>query len=117
MTVNANFRNTDPDTSEDAAKRDPEQRQRDRDRALAALRAAPDGLTDYELAAIIGRQQNSAGKRRGELRDAGLVRDSGRRRPAPSGSSAIVWEAVPLAELKPPTPPQPAREPEQGDLL
>jgi hypothetical protein len=52
---------------------------------------APDGLTDFELADIMGRQQTSAGKRRGELRDIGLVSDTGYRRPAPSGSMAIVW--------------------------
>ena len=81
-------RRTDPDTSREAAAPD---RARDRDRAYAALSRAVDGLTDFELAAAIGRQQTSAGKRRGELRDAGLVVDSGVRRPAPSGSSAIVW--------------------------
>jgi hypothetical protein len=82
---------TDPDTSHDAAALD---RARDRDRAYAALARAPEGLTDFELGAAIGRQQTSAGKRRGELRDAGLVVDSGERRPAPSGSRAIVWRLV-----------------------
>ena len=81
-------RTTDPDTSHDAAAPD---RARDRDRAYAALARVAEGLTDFELATVIGRQQTSAGKRRGELRDAGLVVDSGVRRPAPSGSFAIVW--------------------------
>lgn len=63
--------------------------------ALEALREAGErGLTDFELAEILGRQQTSAGKRRGELRDVGLVRDSGMKRPAPSGSAAIVWVAT-----------------------
>ncbi len=88
-------RTTDPETSHEAAAQAPEQRARDRDRALAALVASADGLTDFELGALLGRQQTSAGKRRGELRDAGLVRDSGRRRLAPSGSRAIVWEVRP----------------------
>jgi len=90
-----NVRRTDPDTSHEAALERAAEKRRDRDRVLAAIRAAQaDGLTDYELADRVDRQQNSAGKRRGELRDAGLVRDSGRRRAAPSGSRAIVWVAV-----------------------
>jgi hypothetical protein len=47
-----------------------------------------DGLTDFEYPAL---QQTSAGKRRLELQRAGLVEDSGRRRPSPSGSPVIVW--------------------------
>jgi hypothetical protein len=93
-------RHTDPGTSHAAAAEHAAQRETDRARALDALRMALDGLTDFELGALLGRQQTSAGKRRGELRDAGLVRDSGRRRPAPSGSLAIVWEAVPIADLR-----------------
>jgi hypothetical protein len=84
-------RTTDPDTSHLAAAPD---RARDHDRAYALLRMAADGLTDFELGNLMSRQQTSAGKRRGELRDAGLVRDSGQRRRAPSGSMAIVWVAV-----------------------
>jgi hypothetical protein len=72
-------------------------RNTDRRKALAALVAAgDDGLTDFELAARLSRQQTSSGKRRGELRDLGLVADTGRRRPAPSGSAAIVWAITPL---------------------
>jgi hypothetical protein len=88
-------RRTDPDTTQASAVAHAELRRRDQARALAALRSAGvTGLTDFELGDRIGRQQTSAGKRRGELRDAGLVRDSGRRRKAPSGSLAIVWVAV-----------------------
>jgi hypothetical protein len=66
-----------------------------RERALNALvTVGGHGMTDFELAEALGLQQTSAGKRRGELRDAGLVADSGRRRPSPSGSSAIVWVAT-----------------------
>jgi hypothetical protein len=85
-------RNTDPDTSHEAALAN-----RNTDRARA-LKAHPAGLTDYELAEVIDRQQNSAGKRRGELRDLGLVVDSGARRDAPSGASAIVWRLATEAE-------------------
>lgn len=54
--------------------------------------------TDFEIAEAIGRQQTSAGKRRGELRDHGLVdnyrdgRGEDITRPAPSGAQALVWQ-------------------------
>jgi DNA-binding transcriptional ArsR family regulator len=87
-------RATDPDTSHAAAADAAVNAATHRARALAELRAAGClGLTDFELADRTGLQQTSIGKRRGELRDAGLVRDSGQRRPSPSGSAAIVWVA------------------------
>lgn len=87
-------RRTDPATSHQAAADTAPLADTNRQLALRLLRANPGGLTDYELAALSGLQQNSVGKRRGELRDAGLVEDSGRRRPGPSGSRCIVWVAV-----------------------
>lgn len=54
-------------------------------------------LTDYELSARTGLQQNSIGKRRKDCQDAGLVdvylNEIGDKvkRPAPSGSNALVW--------------------------
>lgn len=88
-------RRTDPETSVEAALAN---RNTDRARAYHALREHPAGLTDFELAEVMGRQQTSAGKRRGELRDLGLVCDSGLRRDAPSGSAAIVWRITTAAE-------------------
>jgi len=90
--VPPNVRTTDPDTSRAAAEMTPGLRVSDRWRALAVHRAHPDGLTDFELAELMGRQQTSAGKRRGELVALGYIADSGRRRPAPSGARAIVWQ-------------------------
>lgn len=87
-------RRTDPETSHAAGARAGTNASTHRARALELLRVAPTGLTDFELADLTGLQQTSIGKRRGELRDAGLVRDSGRRRASPSGSPAIVWEAT-----------------------
>jgi len=84
-------RHTDPDTSHEAAKAWPKERARDRRAVLLLHAKRPNGLTDFELAEIMGRQQTSVGKRRGELRDAGFIYDTGFRRPAPSGSPAIVW--------------------------
>lgn len=84
-------RRSDPDTSFEAAFAHLEGRDTDRRRALEAHYEAAHGLTDFELGECLHRQQTSAGKRRGELRDLGLIEDSGVRREAPSVSSAIVW--------------------------
>ena len=79
-----------------------------RARCLHALAVAGyRGLTDFELEAVTGIKQTSAGKRRLELQRAGLVDRcmmvdpetlglvAGRRR-APSGVWAAVWEITPL---------------------
>lgn len=87
-----NVRASDPDTSRAAANKMPVLRGHDRKVVLASFYTYPEGLTDFELADIVGRQQTSAGKRRGELRDEGFIEDSGLRRYAPSGSKAIVWK-------------------------
>jgi hypothetical protein len=84
-------RGTDPDTSWGAAYRDLVRRAGDRLVALEVHASRPNGLTDYELAALMARQQNSAGKRRGELRDYGLIEATAIRRAAPSKSPCIVW--------------------------
>jgi hypothetical protein len=63
--------------------------------AINALSIKP--MTDYELAAFTRLQQNSIGKRRKDCQDAGLVEvfkdENGNnvKRPAPSGSKALVW--------------------------
>jgi len=88
------FRNADPDTCEAAANNAAEKANYSRRLALDTLRNNSAGLTDFELAELTGYQQTSIGKRRGELRDRGLVLDSGLRRSAPSGSKAIVWKAA-----------------------
>jgi len=87
-------RNTDPVTSHMAARLTEPRADTNRALALQVLREHPDGLTDYELADLTGLQQNSIGKRRGELRDAGFVEDSGKRRKTPSGAQGIVWRVV-----------------------
>lgn len=105
------FRASDPETSRDAAALASLTAPTVRQRALAALRAAgADGLTDFELAAIVGRQQTSAGVRRKELERAGLVvaliGADGRpvRRSTPSGATAIVWIASDFAAPAPLSP-------------
>ena len=90
-------RRTDPSTSHAAARDAAVHAGTLRARCYRALEAAGmAGLTDAELSDRTGLQLNSANKRRGELRDAGLVVDTGRRRPTPSGSSAIVWAVAGL---------------------
>lgn len=60
------------------------------------LRAAgTDGLADHEIADLLpGYAWSSTRTRRKELQEAGLVVDSGRRRPTRSGRQAVVWVAV-----------------------
>lgn len=87
-------RNSDPDTSHQAARDATPRAGTHRARALAALReAGEDGLTDFQLAEITGIAQTSIGVRRNELVQAGLVVATEKRRAAPSGSAAIVWAA------------------------
>jgi hypothetical protein len=83
-------RATDPDTSHRAAAEHKALRSRDR-REVLRLHCRFNGLTDFELATLMDRQQTSVGKRRCELRDLGLIENSGMKRSAPSGSLAIVW--------------------------
>lgn len=49
------------------------------------------GLTDDEGGALMGADRLTFGRRRQELVAEGLVKDSGVRRPGPSGRNAIVW--------------------------
>lgn len=89
-------RPSDPRTSHAAARRTPSIRSHDRLLVLHEHGRHPNGLTDFELAANLDRQQTSVGKRRGELRDLGLVYDTGITRPAPSTAPAIVWALTKL---------------------
>lgn len=68
-------------------------------RCLQALQATEQGLTDFELAAVVGRQQTSVGKRRLELQRAGFVGPLmcggvQVRRPSPTNTPALVWVAL-----------------------
>jgi hypothetical protein len=90
-----NARNSDPATSHEAAADAAMGASRGRLLVLECLFERP--MTDYELAAATGWQQNSIGKRRHECMSAGLVARAkdecggDMRRPAPSGSSSLVW--------------------------
>lgn len=105
LTLDA-YRASDPETSRLAAAKAARHAVTDRDRAFCIL--VEDGpLTDYELGEAFRRRgwpiaagNVSSGKRRGELRDAGLVEplldEDGRpvRRLTPNGALARVWKAV-----------------------
>lgn len=84
-------RSTDPETSHAAAALP---RPGHQARVLDAHRARPDGLTDFELAAVVGLKQTSCGVRRAELTKAGLIEDSGLRRPSDTGTPSIVWKLI-----------------------
>lgn len=87
-------RNSDPETSHQAARRARAGAFTNRTIALAALaHAGSNGLTDFELAEITGIPQTSIGVRRGELVKMGYVIKTEERRPSPSGSPSIVWRA------------------------
>jgi len=51
------------------------------------------GLTSHELAVRLGLERASVQPRTSELREMGLIRDSGQRRRNPNGKRAIAWVA------------------------
>ena len=92
-------RNTDPETSHEAAAS--VKHVRDSQRAVLAVLRATEGLTDIEIAQRYIRLSKNLPKqspsglrtRRKELVERGLVEDSGDKRKLPSGRNAIVWRA------------------------
>lgn len=67
-----------------------------RDRVLAAIRAAGSaGLTDEQIADRLELNPSTGRPRRIELVERGQVRDSGRTRATRSGRQAVVWTATP----------------------
>lgn len=84
-----------PDTSRAAAEALQPDAARLRTEVLLAIRrAGADGLTADEAAARLGLSPLSTRPRCTELRQAGLIADSGRRWPNASGRQAIVWVAA-----------------------
>ena len=57
-----------------------------------AIRARP--MTDAELQEALGLEGSTERPRRREVQRAGLIEDSGDRRPTPSGRLAVVWRAT-----------------------
>lgn len=84
-------RATDPETSQFAAASNREHRLNLGAEVLVALMKNPSGMTDWEIAAEVGRHQPSVGKRRGELVALGLVEFTGEYRLSPLGQKCRVW--------------------------
>jgi len=80
------FRNADMGTPRLAAQKILPRLSTDRQRVKEWLETNGPS-TDFEIAKGLGKQQTSVGKRRLELKCV----DTGLRRPAPSGSPAVVW--------------------------
>lgn len=90
-------RSTDPHTAHDAAAAVTDVQRRQVYRAVLEALYEHGPSTDHDLARYVSGKlghpigQTSVGKRRGELRDAGLVADSGHKGRTPTGATAIRW--------------------------
>lgn len=87
----ANTRRGDRLTAIHAAEDVQPRAERHREIVLRIHAEHPEGLTDFELAALMGVTQPSCGKRRLDLMRMGWIEDTGTTRPSPSGSAATVW--------------------------
>jgi hypothetical protein len=93
-------RNAPPGTSSVAAERIVGHAAKQRAEVFAViLKAGAFGATDAEIELATGIRAQSVSPRRGELGTLGMVIDSGRRRPTPSGRPAAVWIASTLATI------------------
>ena len=82
------------DTSRDAAHAIRKHLPAIESRVLVHLSGMANGATNDELEVVLGLIGSTVRPRIVELRDRGLVRDSGKRRPTRTGRNAIVWEVV-----------------------
>lgn len=88
-------RAADPDTARAAAERTAEQLREHHWLVLSAIAAAGSrGMIDHEHESVNGLNQDSAGKRRGELVEWGLVERTEMRRQTVRGRMAIVWRVT-----------------------
>lgn len=90
-------RNTDPQTSHDAANALSEDTlTRLQSAVVAALAAHPHGLTTVEIAAVTGIERDTISPRMPKLVELGIVIDSGQRRvPRGKTRAGIVWKHRP----------------------
>ena len=88
-------RNTDPDTSAEAAESLSERSLGARCQELYELIANfRNGLTTHDLVNITGYDRGNTARRITDLKQAGWIRDSGRRRRSTTGRKSIVWTAT-----------------------
>lgn len=83
-------RATDPDTSQQAAKKASKRGPSQRLKVWQALSTLGEA-TDYELSIAVGILRSSASKRRQELCDLGYAEATEKRRKTDTGTAAIVW--------------------------
>lgn len=92
---------TDPDTSHEAAASVTDVQRRKVYRAVLEALVEHGPSTDHDLARYVSGKlghpigQTSVGVRRGELRDSGLVENSGHKGRTPTGAKAIRWALTP----------------------
>ncbi len=85
----------DSPTSRDAAEAIKPRATSLREQVFRVIQAAGEnGLTDEEGQDLLALGGSTFRPRRGELVEAGRVKDSGKRRPVRSGNAAVVWVAV-----------------------
>lgn len=89
----ATSRNSDPDTSDTAAKSVRGAKANELEsKVLLVILDNPQGLTGQEVTDILGLDRVTTSPRFAPLRRKGLIVDSGIRRIGPSGRPAIVWK-------------------------
>ena len=94
-------RPSDPDTAHEAAAAVTDVQRRNVYRAVLEALVEHGPSTDHDLARYVAGKlghpigQTSVGVRRGELRNAGLVADSGHKGRTPTGAKAIRWALTP----------------------
>lgn len=86
-------RATDPATSEAAANAFPEIRGEQRISVLLAFDDLGEA-TDYRISVYLGINRTSAGKRRKELQEAGLIEETEKREQTDSSCTAVVWRCT-----------------------
>lgn len=89
-------------TSEVAARRIAGSAAKQRAEVLRVIvEAGAHGATDADVEIATGFRAQSVSPRRGELRQLGMIFDSGRRRPTPRGRPAAVWVASTASSITP----------------
>ena len=89
----AQYRLTDPSTSADAAYSVAKATVKHRVQVLTALKRFGPG-TQEDVAYFTNLRVDQAWRRLSELKNQGLIRDSGKRRVGRSGRKQIIWEVV-----------------------
>lgn len=93
----ARVRSTDPDTSQAAAESLDPRALGARCQELYELIWHHGGLATHQLVAITGYDRGNTARRITDLKQAGWIKDSGRRAIGPTGRRSIIWVPVEAA--------------------